>query len=96
MTAPSNLGVIGRYVLVPEIFDAIEGTPPGYSGEIQLSDSLNLLDRRIGQVAACVRYDIGDKISWMKASMALALEREDISCELLPYLQQLLNRTQRA
>ena len=93
ITAPSNLGIIGRYILVPEIFDAIKETLPGYGGEIQLSDSLNLLDRRMGQLTDCVRYDIGDKISWMKASMTLALEREDFSCELLPFLQDLCNKT---
>ncbi len=54
VAAPSNLGVIGHYVLVPDIFDAIKETPRGYGGEIQLSDSLNLLNHRTGLVTACV------------------------------------------
>ena len=86
-TAPSDMGIIGRYILVPEIFDALKETSPGYGNEIQLSDALNLLDARIGQITNCTRYDIGDKVGWMKASIALALEREEFRYELSPYLK---------
>ena len=87
--APSNLAVIGRYVLKPEIFDVLETTPPGKGGEIQLTDALEALaaDEAIaGPVLGVVfrgrRYDTGDRLDYLKSSILLALDREDLGPEL--------------
>lgn len=92
--APSNLGAIGRYILTPEIFRLLHEISPGYGGEIQLTDALRKLDKPLGLVTNCRRYDIGDKIGWMKSSIELALEREEFKKELLPFLSQLLKGDQ--
>jgi len=91
-TAPSNLGAIGRYILTPEIFPLLHEIPSGYGGEIQLTDALRKLDSPIGLVTNCRRYDIGDKLGWMKSSIELTLEREEFSDELIPFLSHLLRR----
>lgn len=88
--APSNLGAIGRYLLTPEIFDLLEETVPGHGGEIQLTDGLRNLKKPIGLATKCRRYDIGDKLGWMKSSIELALEREEFSEELKSFLRSLL------
>lgn len=83
--APSNLAVIGRYVLSPEIFEVLETTPPGRGGEIQLTDAIQqMTDRegRGGPVHGVIfrgrRYDTGDKGDYLRAVVQLACEREDI------------------
>ncbi len=88
--APSNLGAIGRYILTPEIFDLLRDTKPGHGGEVQLTDALRRLDRPIGLATKCRRYDIGDKLGWMKSSIELALEREEFSGDLKAFLKTLL------
>jgi len=91
--APSNLGVVGRYILVPQIFDVLEVTPPGKNQEIQLTDALQLLIKRQAILAyefEGVRYDTGTPLGWLKATMAFALKRPDIGQELREYLRQLL------
>jgi UTP--glucose-1-phosphate uridylyltransferase len=88
--APSNLGAIGRYVLTPDIFDLLREIEPGHGGEVQLTDALRRLDRPIGLATKCRRYDIGDKLGWMKSSIELALEREEFSGELKVFLKMLL------
>ncbi|HEX9697144.1 MAG TPA: UTP--glucose-1-phosphate uridylyltransferase GalU, partial [Actinomycetota bacterium] len=73
--APSNLAVIGRYVLTPEIFDALRTTEPGYGGEIQLTDAIrSLVDTQAvyGYVFEGIRYDIGKKIDYLRATVELA------------------------
>jgi len=91
--APSNLGVVGRYVLMPQIFDALEVTPPGKNQEIQLTDALQLLLKQ-QPIYACefdgVRYDAGTPLGWLKATVAFALKHPDIGQELREYLRQLL------
>lgn len=89
--APSDLGSIGRYVLEPEIFDHLKDAKPGYGGEIQLTDSLRLLRDSIGLITKCRRYDVGDKLGWMKSNIELSLEREDLGVELRSFLKALLN-----
>jgi UTP--glucose-1-phosphate uridylyltransferase len=89
--APSNLGATGRYILTPEIFPLLHDITAGYGGEIQLTDALRRLDAPIGFVANCRRYDIGDKISWMKSSIELTLEREEFAGEMRTFLLGLLN-----
>ncbi|MDI6916170.1 MAG: UTP--glucose-1-phosphate uridylyltransferase GalU [Thermoplasmatales archaeon] len=89
--APSNLAMLGRYVLTPNIFDCIKKTKPGINNEIQLTDALNLL-RKNHDVYAYEfkgkRYDIGTKIDWVKANIALSLERNDLRNELITYLKK--------
>jgi UTP--glucose-1-phosphate uridylyltransferase len=88
--APSNLGAIGRYILTPEIFPLLKEASPGVGGEIQLTDALRRLNKPLGLVTNCRRYDIGDKLGWMKSSIELTLEREEFAGELRPYLFRLL------
>jgi len=90
--APSNLGAIGRYILTPDIFPLLRQVSPGYGGEIQLTDALRGLDNPLGVITKCRRYDIGDKIGWMKSSIELTLERQEFADELRPFLLRLLNQ----
>jgi UTP--glucose-1-phosphate uridylyltransferase len=92
--APSNLAVIGRYVLRPEVFEILEQTPPGKGGEIQLTDALLELAVKpdLGGVYGVVfrgrRYDTGDKLDYIKAIVQLASDRADLGPELRPWLQE--------
>jgi UTP--glucose-1-phosphate uridylyltransferase len=92
-TAPSNLAIIGRYVLQPEIFDVLEKTDPGKGGEIQLTDALQTLasDNIAGGVFGVIfrgrRYDTGDRLDYIKAIVQLAVEREDLGVDLRPWLK---------
>jgi UTP--glucose-1-phosphate uridylyltransferase len=93
--APSNLAVIGRYLLPPEIFGYIEATDPGHGGEIQLTDALQKLAANEGLVGYefdGMRHDIGDKLGFLKANIEYALKREDLGPDLRDYLTHLLNR----
>lgn len=92
---PSNLAIIGRYVLRPEIFDILDETAPGRGGEIQLTDALETLatDPSIaggvfGVVFRGRRYDTGDRLDYIKAIIQLAIERKDLGPELRPWLQE--------
>lgn len=92
--APSNLAIIGRYVLKPEIFPILEHTKPGKGGEIQLTDALEEMAGATwtggvyGVVFRGRRYDTGDKIDYIKAIVQLASEREDLGKELRPWLAE--------
>ncbi len=91
--ALSNLAVVGRYILMPQIFDVLEVTPPGKNQEIQLTDALQLLLRQQTVLAyefEGVRYDTGTPLGWLKATIALALKHPDVGQELREYLRQLL------
>lgn len=91
--APSNLGIIGRYVLTPKIFDCIKNVEPGVGGEIQLTDALRLLRERQPLYAYEFRgrrYDIGNKLDWLKSTIEVALENEEVGEELRNYLQRLI------
>jgi UTP--glucose-1-phosphate uridylyltransferase len=93
--APSNLAAIGRYVLMPEIFDCLRAIEPGKGGEVQLTDAINLL---AGQQAVYAyifegrRFDVGSKIDYMKAIIELGVDRDDIGEELRDYLADLVQR----
>jgi len=96
--APSNLAVIGRYVLRPEIFDILEETEPGRGNEIQLTDALMTAAQnpeRAGGVLGVVfkgrRYDTGDKLDFIKATLRLGVDREDIGQELRNWLHEFNN-----
>src|SRR6476660_10435709 len=87
--APSNLAIIGRYVLTPKIFDKLEQTPRGAGGEIQLTDAISDLMQEQGVFAyefEGVRYDAGTTMGWLKASVELALQRPDLGPEFRSYL----------
>jgi UTP--glucose-1-phosphate uridylyltransferase len=87
--APSNLAVIGRYVLTPKIFDKLEQTQRGAGGEIQLTDAIQSLMAEqdvYGYAFDGVRYDAGTIMGWLKASVELALQRPDVGPEFRSYL----------
>ncbi|MFC1899164.1 UTP--glucose-1-phosphate uridylyltransferase GalU [Chloroflexota bacterium] len=91
--APSNLGVVGRYILTPEIFNTIEATPPGKNQEVQLTDALQLLLREQAIYAyefEGTRYDTGTPLGWLKATLDFALQHPDIKEELKEYMRQML------
>jgi UTP--glucose-1-phosphate uridylyltransferase len=91
--APSNLGIVGRYILTPQIFNALKVTQPGTNQEIQLTDALQLLLKKQA-IYACefegVRYDTGTPLGWLKATVAFALKHPDLGQELKKYLRQFL------
>ena len=79
--APSNLAIIGRYILTPEIFDSVDAIEPGSGGEIQLTDALKHLLRSrpiYGYKFEGTRYDAGDKLGFLKATVEFALKRTDL------------------
>jgi UTP--glucose-1-phosphate uridylyltransferase len=91
--APSNLAVIGRYVLSPTVFDALRTTPPGRGGEIQLTDALQELiatEPVHGVVFRGRRYDTGDRLDYLKAVVQLAADRDDLGPPLLAWLREWL------
>jgi UTP--glucose-1-phosphate uridylyltransferase len=95
--APSNLAVIGRYVLPGTIFQAIRETPPGRGGEIQITDSLQRMaadEPIVGVVLDVPRHDTGDKLGFLKATVELAAEREDLGPEFLAWLRGWLEEHQ--
>ena len=91
--ALSDLGVVGRYILTPQIFDALENTPPDEKQEIQLTNALQLLLKQQAIYAyefEGVRYDTGTPLGWLEATVAFALKHPDFGQELKEYLRQLL------
>lgn len=92
-SAPSDLGILGRYVLTPEIFDALEKTRPGKGGEIQLTDALRILRRTQRMYAVAFegrRYDLGDKLEWLKTNVEVALMRPEFRDELRQFLRKVV------
>jgi UTP--glucose-1-phosphate uridylyltransferase len=90
--APSDLAIIGRYVLTPDIFDEIEKTKPGAGGEIQFTDAMrSLLKRRpfYARRFEGTRYDAGDKLGFLIATVEFGLQHEDLAAEFREYLQSL-------
>lgn len=90
--APSNLAVIGRYIIEPEIFAILENLQPGRGGEIQLTDALRILNRQHSMVAYKQegrRFDVGDKMGYIEATIEFALSREDLAPQMKAYLKQL-------
>ncbi len=93
--APSDLAIFGRYVLTPAIFNCLEQTMPGKNNEVQLTDALSMLLKEEEIYAFEVtgrRYDIGNKLDWLKATIELALERDELGPELAEYLEKLIHR----
>jgi UTP--glucose-1-phosphate uridylyltransferase len=92
--APSNLAIIGRYVLSPGIFDILRSTPPGRGGEIQLTDAMKtqIASEPVhGVVFRGRRYDTGDRLDYLKACVRLAVERDDLGPPLLDWLREFLD-----
>ncbi|WP_449355090.1 UTP--glucose-1-phosphate uridylyltransferase GalU [Virgibacillus natechei] len=91
--APSNLAIMGRYVLSPEVFDILENQEPGKGGEIQLTDSIEKLNKQ-EQVLAYnftgQRYDIGGKLGFVQATIDFALNREDLHDDIKAYMKKTL------
>ena len=83
--APSNLAIMGRYVLTPDIFEHIENTEPGVGGEIQLTDALSQLDSIYGQVFTGESYDIGNRIDWLKTSLKFAMNDPEAKDDILEF-----------
>lgn len=91
--APSNYAVVGRYVLDPAVFGLLEQTKPGKSGEIQLTDSLQELNRAASLMAFRFdgkRHDVGDKLGFVQATIDFALERPDLADDVRRYLTERL------
>jgi UTP--glucose-1-phosphate uridylyltransferase len=93
--APSHLAVIGRYVFTPEIFDALRQTPPDAGGDVQLTDAIALLARQQAVYAFVfdgVRYDIGKKLDYLRATVELAIDREDLGPAFRAFLADFVQR----
>lgn len=90
--APSNIAILGRYIITPQIFKVLEETKPGRGGEIQLTDALSKLINEEAIYAyefEGTRYDVGDKLGFLKATVEYALRREDLRDEFIEYLDSL-------
>ena len=93
--APSNLAIVGRYLFTPSIFDALEHVLPGVGGEIQLTDAIGILlkeEQVMGQIFEEGRFDIGNKIEYLRATVELALERDDLGPEFREVLSEIVRR----
>lgn len=88
--APSNIGAIGCYLFTPDIFDHIRTTKPGSGGEIQLTDAIRKLHSPLGLITECIRYDIGDKMGWMKAFIQLTLQHPEFRNDLAAFMHEIL------
>lgn len=92
-TAPSNVAVLGRYIISPDIFRCLEQTQPGAGGEIQLTDALRMLAEKEGLYAYDFigrRYDVGSKQGYLEATVDFALDRPDLHDEFLQYLKKVV------
>ena len=93
--APSNLAVMGRYIFTPQIFDVLEQVEPGKGGEIQLTDGIALLMKEqpvYGYVFADGRFDIGNKLDYLRATVELALQRDDLGPDFRAFLAEVAQR----
>ncbi|HEX3106057.1 MAG TPA: sugar phosphate nucleotidyltransferase, partial [Terriglobales bacterium] len=90
--APSNLAIIGRYILTPAIFEVLEKTQLGKGGELQLTDAMKSLlkqEKMYAYVYEGKRHDTGDKLGFLKATVEFALKRDDLGGPLREYLRTL-------
>ncbi|MCT2344454.1 UTP--glucose-1-phosphate uridylyltransferase GalU [Bacillales bacterium AN1005] len=98
-TAPSNLAIMGRYVLTPEIFMFLEKQQTGAGGEIQLTDAiqeLNQIQRVFAYDFAGNRYDVGEKLGFVKTTLEFALQQDEMKQELIDYMKQLMKKHENA
>ncbi|WP_195574324.1 UTP--glucose-1-phosphate uridylyltransferase GalU [Paenibacillus sp. 1001270B_150601_E10] len=93
--APSNYAIMGRYVFTPDIFAHLRDLPPSTGGEIQLTDAIRLLNEHEEVLAYSfdgVRYDVGDKFGFIKATIDFAMERDEFKAPLMNYLRALVEK----
>ena len=91
--APTDVAILGRYIIEPEIFDYLEKTTPGAGGEIQLTDALKMLAKDKSMYAydfMGTRYDVGDKLGFLKATVEYALRRDDLKNNFMEYLKTIV------
>ena len=91
--APSDLAIMGRYIITPDIFELLENTEPGKGGEIQLTDALNELAHKRDVQAyefEGKRFDVGNKLGFLKATVEFALERKELKDEFSEYLKEII------
>lgn len=92
--APSNIAILGRYIITPDIFDILETTKPGSGGEIQLTDALKILAGKDDMYAYTFegrRYDVGNKLGFLEATVEFALRRDDLKDKFRAYLNEVIN-----
>lgn len=92
--APSNIAILGRYIISPQIFSILENTPPGKNGEIQLTDALRKLvdqEAMYAYIFEGKRYDVGDKMGFLQATVEFALKRDDLKDPFMDYLIGITN-----
>jgi len=93
--APSNIAILGRYIITPKIYKFLEDAKPGKGGEIQLTDSLKKLAEVEDMYAydfVGKRYDVGNKLGFLEANVEFALKREDLSGEFRKYLKRIVSQ----
>ena len=93
--APSNVAILGRYIITPEIFNILENQAPGKGGEIQLTDALKTLGKQEAIYAYNFegrRYDVGDKLGFLEATIDFALKRDNLRDDLLAYMKDIINK----
>lgn len=93
--SPSNVAIMGRYILTPQIFKILENQTPGAGGEIQLTDAiaeLNQLQDVFAYEFQGTRYDVGEKLGFIKTTIDFALQREDLKGDLIKYLTEIVNK----
>ena len=91
--APTNVAILGRYIITPQIFKMLENTKPGKGGEIQLTDALLTLMEEEAMYAydfEGIRYDVGDKLGFLKATVEYALRKEELRDEFIEYLRTVI------
>jgi UTP--glucose-1-phosphate uridylyltransferase len=93
-SSPSNIAILGRYIITPQIFEILEKTKPGKNNEIQLTDALKTLLEREAMYAYNFngrRYDVGDRLGFLQATVDYALKRDDLRDDFLLYLKNVIN-----
>jgi len=93
--SPSNIAILGRYIITPQIFDILDNTMPGAGGEIQLTDALRELSKKQAMYAynfKGIRYDVGNKLGFLQATVEFALRREDLKEDFKKYLIELIEK----
>jgi len=96
--APSNVAIMGRYIITPAIFDILEKTAPGAGNEIQLTDALKTLALKEKMLAYAFkgrRHDVGDKLGFLQATVEFALQRENLRDDFLSYLENVVQEQKR-
>ena len=96
--APSNVAIMGRYIITPAIFDILEKTAPGAGNEIQLTDALKTLavkEKMLAYAFKGRRHDVGDKLGFLQATVEFALKRDDLRDDFLAYLEDVVQKEHR-